>query len=53
MKKQKLVGIIHELTMGGAERMMVNILNHFSSNKDEVHLIIFKNIEKLQICIYH
>jgi len=48
MKKQKLVGIIHELTMGGAERMMVNILNHFSSNKDEVHLIIFKNIGTLK-----
>ena len=48
MKTQKLVGIIHELTMGGAERMMVNILNHFSSNKDEVHLIIFKNIGTLK-----
>ncbi len=48
MKNQKLVGIIHELTMGGAERMMVNILNHFSSNKDEVHLIIFKNIGTLK-----
>ncbi|SFV71525.1 transferase [hydrothermal vent metagenome] len=48
MRKQKLVGIIHELTMGGAERMMVNILNHFSSNKDEVHLIIFKNIGTLK-----
>jgi len=48
MKKQKLVGIIHELTMGGAERMMVNILNHFSANKDEVHLIIFKNIGTLK-----
>jgi len=48
MKKQTLVGIIHELTMGGAERMMVTILNHFASNKDEVHLIIFKNIGTLK-----
>ncbi len=48
MKKKKLVGIIHELTMGGAERMMVNILNHFSSNQDEVHLIIFHNIGTLK-----
>jgi len=48
MRKQILLGIIHELTMGGAERMMVNILNHFSSNKDEVHLIIFKNIGTLK-----
>ena len=48
MKREKLVGVIHELTMGGAERMMVNILNHFASNKDEVHLIIFKNIGTLK-----
>ncbi len=48
MKKQLLVGIIHELTMGGAERMMVNILNHFASKKQEVHLIIFKNIGTLK-----
>jgi glycosyltransferase involved in cell wall biosynthesis len=48
MKKQKLVGIIHELTMGGAERMMVTILNHFVANNDSVHLIIFKNIGTLK-----
>jgi len=48
MRKQLLVGIIHELTMGGAERMMVNILNHFSSKEEEVHLIIFKNIGTLK-----
>jgi glycosyltransferase involved in cell wall biosynthesis len=48
MGHQKLVGLIHELTMGGAERMMVNILNHFSSKGDDVHLIIFKNIGTLK-----
>ena len=48
MSNQKLVGIIHELTMGGAERMMVNILNYFSQDSDEVHLIIFKNIGTLK-----
>lgn len=48
MKKRCLVGLIHELTMGGAERMMVNILNHFSSEENEVHLIIFKNIGTLK-----
>jgi glycosyltransferase involved in cell wall biosynthesis len=48
MGGQKLVGVIHELTMGGAERMMVNILNHFSNRGDEVHLIIFKNIGTLK-----
>ncbi len=48
MENQKLVGLIHELTMGGAERMMVNILNHFVNRGDEVHLIIFKNIGVLK-----
>jgi len=43
-KNKKLVGIIHQLTMGGAERMMVQILNHFVSTGVEVHLILFKNI---------
>ena len=46
--KEKIVGIIHELTMGGAERMMVNILNHFVEKQEEVHLIIFKNIGTLK-----
>jgi len=46
--KRKIVGIIHELTMGGAERMMVNILNHFTLNNNEVHLIVFKNIGSLK-----
>ena len=48
MSKQKMVGVIHELTMGGAERMMVNILNHFYENGDDIHLIIFKNIGTLK-----
>ena len=41
--KKRLVGLIHTLEMGGAERMMVNILNHFSKENFEVHLIIFNN----------
>ena len=48
MKQERLVGVIHELTMGGAERMMVNILNHFSVKGQEVHLVIFKNIGTLK-----
>ena len=48
MKKQIIVGLIHELTMGGAERMMVNILNHFVKSNQEVHLIVFKNIGSLK-----
>lgn len=43
MEKRVLVGIIHRLAMGGAERTMVNILNHFTSQGKEVHLIIFEN----------
>jgi len=48
MSHQILTGLIHELTMGGAERMMVNILNHFSERGDEVHIVIFKNIGTLK-----
>jgi len=48
IKNKILVGIIHQLTMGGAERMMVNILNHFAKEGEEVHLIIFKNIGSLK-----
>jgi len=51
-KKIKITGIIHELTMGGAERMMVNILNHFVQKEEEVHLIIFKNIGTLKALLH-
>ena len=50
-KNQKIIGIIHELTMGGAERMMVNILNHFASKEEDVHLVIFKNIGSLKVLL--
>jgi glycosyltransferase involved in cell wall biosynthesis len=43
-----LVGIIHKLEMGGAERMMVNILNHFAKEGKEVHLIVFHYIGSLK-----
>jgi glycosyltransferase involved in cell wall biosynthesis len=42
-KKKSLVGLIHVLEMGGAQRMMVTILNHFINNDFDVHLIIFDN----------
>ena len=48
MKKKIIVGIIHELTMGGAERMMVNIVNHFVDSNQEVHLIVFKDVGSLK-----
>ncbi|CAA6821753.1 MAG: Transferase [uncultured Sulfurovum sp.] len=40
---KRLVGLIHALDVGGAERMMVTILNYFVSEGLEVHLIIFDN----------
>jgi len=45
MKKTKrLVGIIPTLGVGGAERMMITILNYFVTEEFEVHLIVFNNI---------
>jgi len=45
MKKTKrLVGIIPTLVVGGAERMMITILNYFTTEEFEVHLIVFNNI---------
>jgi hypothetical protein len=43
VQKKRLLGLIHILEVGGAERMMVNILNHFSKEDVEVHLIVFDN----------
>ena len=43
MKPKKLVGLIHALDIAGAEKMMVTILNHFSLEEFEVHLIVFDN----------
>ncbi|CAA6799289.1 MAG: Transferase [uncultured Sulfurovum sp.] len=42
-KPKRLVGLIHALDVGGAERMMITILNYFLSENFEVHLIIFDN----------
>ena len=41
--KKRLVGLIHVLEMGGAQRMMVTILNYFVVNDFDVHLIVFNN----------
>ena len=48
IKEEKLfVGVIHRLIMGGAERMMVNILNYFAEDGKEVHLVIFNHMGAL------
>ena len=39
--KKRIVGIIHHLNVGGAERMMVTLLNYFVTQEFEVHLIVF------------
>lgn len=43
MKSKRLVGLIHLLDLGGAERMMVTVLNYFVEQGIEVHLIVFDN----------
>ena len=43
IKPKRLVGLIHALDLGGAERIMLSILNHFVKEGFEVHLIIFNN----------
>ena len=48
VKRKKLVGLIHALEVGGAERMMVKILNYFTQEGFEVHLIILKKKGILQ-----
>jgi len=52
MRNKRLVGIIHQLRIGGAERMMINILNYFVEEKIEVHLIIFTNIGLLKSSLH-
>ena len=48
VKPKKLVGLIHTLGVGGAQRMMVNILNYFVKEGFEVHLILFNTTGILQ-----
>jgi len=48
VEEEKLfVGVIDRLIMGGAERMMVNILNYFVEDGKEVHLVIFSHMGAL------
>ncbi len=44
MQKSRLVFIIHALNVGGAERIIVTLLNHVDRDKYEVHLILFQAI---------
>lgn len=42
MKKKRIVFIIHALYSGGAQRVVVNLLNSINRDKFEVHLIVLK-----------
>jgi glycosyltransferase involved in cell wall biosynthesis len=46
--KKKILFIIHELTMGGAERVLVNLINNIDRDKFEIHLAIFNNEGELK-----
>ena len=46
-QKKVVLFVIHELTMGGAERVTVNIINNIDRSKFDVHLCIFKNVGSL------
>ncbi len=42
MKRQRIVFIIHALYSGGAQRVIVNLLNNIARDKFDIHLIVLK-----------
>ncbi|MCK5854343.1 MAG: glycosyltransferase [Sulfurovaceae bacterium] len=42
MKKQRIVFIIHALYSGGAQRVVVNLVNNLNRDKFDIHLIVLK-----------
>lgn len=42
MEKRRVVFIIHALHSGGAQRVIVNLLNNISRDKFDIHLIVLK-----------
>lgn len=49
MKKNKILFIIPSLANGGAERVMLNILNHISRDRFTPHLLLLKNVDHTYI----
>ena len=47
-KKVSLVGLAYSLETGGAERMMLTILNYCTTQNFEVHLVLFKDSGELR-----
>ena len=46
--KKRLLFVISSLRGGGAERVMVNIINHLDKNKYDILLVLFENIQDLR-----
>jgi len=42
MKKNKILFAMHELDLGGAQRVMTNIVNNFNKELYDVHFCLFK-----------
>jgi glycosyltransferase involved in cell wall biosynthesis len=42
MEKKRIIFIIHALYSGGAQRVVVNVLNSINRDKFEIHLIVLK-----------
>ncbi len=42
MKKIRILFVMHELSIGGAERVVTNIMNNLDKEKFDVHLCLFK-----------
>ena len=48
MKKIKILFVIHQLNLGGSQRVLINIMNAIDREKYDIHLAIFKNIGELK-----
>ncbi|NEW60756.1 glycosyltransferase [Sulfurovum sp. bin170] len=41
--REKIIFIIHEMSMGGATRVILNLVNNLEEDKFETHLVVFNN----------
>jgi len=42
MNKQVILFVMHELSVGGAERVVSNLVNNLDREKFDIHLCLFK-----------
>jgi len=45
---KKIVFVIHQLNFGGAQRVLINVMNHLNRDKFDVSLIVFQNADDLE-----